>query len=74
MGLWDFRTTKVSAATVRPASIQYRAGLPLNRKAEAIIATAKTRDQRIGFLELVLIAKTVAWICRPKASAVKSES
>jgi hypothetical protein len=48
--------------------------LPLNRKAEAIIATAKTRDQRIGFLELVLIAKTVAWICRPKASAVKSES
>ena len=74
MGLWDFRTTKVSAATVRPASIQYRAGLSLNRKAEAIIATAKTRDQKIGFLELVLIAKTVAWICRPKASAVKSES
>jgi hypothetical protein len=67
MGLWDFRTTNVSAATVRPASIQYRAVLPLNRKAEAIIATAKTRDQRMGLLELVLIAKTVAWICRSKA-------
>ena len=55
-------TTRVSAATVRPASIQYRAGLPLNRKAEAIIASAKTSDQRMGFWEFVLIDKTVAWI------------
>lgn len=61
----------MSAATIRPDSIQYRAELPLKRKAEAIIAAAKTRDQRIGFLELVLIAKTVAWICWAKALPVK---
>jgi hypothetical protein len=47
--------TKVSAATVRPASIQYRAGLPLNKKAEATIANAKTSDQRMGFLWLAFI-------------------
>jgi hypothetical protein len=71
MGLWDFRTTKVSAATIRLASIQYRAGLPLKTKAEAIMASAKTSDQRMGLLELALIAKTVAWICWAKASPVK---
>ena len=63
----------MNAATVRPDSIQYRAGLPLNRKAEAIIASAKTSDQRMGFLELVLIAKTVAWICRAKTSGQKAK-
>jgi hypothetical protein len=47
--------TKVSAATMRPASIQYRAGLPLNRKAEATMANAKTSDQRMRFLSLGFI-------------------
>ncbi len=35
---------------MRPASIQYRAGLPLNKKAEATMADAKTSDQRMRFL------------------------
>lgn len=42
--------TKVSAATMRAASIQYKAGLPLNMKAEATMASAKTSDQRMRFL------------------------
>jgi hypothetical protein len=41
--------------TVRPASIQYRAGLPLKKKTETTIANPKTSDQRIGFLELGFI-------------------
>jgi hypothetical protein len=43
-----FSTTRASAATVRPASIQYRAGWPLNKKAEATMANAKTSDQRMA--------------------------
>ena len=35
---------------MRPASIQYKAGFPLNMKAEASMASAKTSDQRIRFL------------------------
>jgi hypothetical protein len=45
-----FSTTRVSAATVRLASIQYRAGWPLNKKAEATMANAKTSDQRMADL------------------------
>ena len=45
-----FSTTRVSAATVRPASIQYSAGWPLNKKAEATMANAKTSDQRMAEL------------------------
>lgn len=42
--------TKVSAATMRPASIQYRAALPLNKQAEATVANAKKSDERMRFL------------------------
>ena len=51
-GRWVFSMTKVSAATMRAASIQYRAELLLSKKAEATIAGAKTSDQRMAVLEL----------------------
>src|SRR5712691_5663724 len=61
---------------MRPASIQYRAGLPLNKKATAMMANAQTTDQTMGdatsFLEAGLIVNIVARLCRP--STVKSNS
>ena len=59
---------------MRPASIQYSAGLPLNKKAVAMMANAQTSDQTMAvvtsFLELGIIVSTVAWLCQP--SPVKS--
>jgi len=59
-----FSTTKVSAPTIRPVSIQYSAGLPLNKKAVATMANAQTSDQAMAdlpyFLELGAIVGTVA--------------
>ena len=43
-----FSTTKVSAPIMRPVSIQSLAGLPLNKKAVAMIANAQTSDQTMG--------------------------
>ena len=40
---------------MRPASTQYREGLPLRKKAEAMMANAKTSDQIIGLLEVGFI-------------------
>ena len=63
-----FSTTKVSAPIMRPDSIQYSAGLPLNRKAVAMIAIAQTSDQTMAdvpsFLELGMILGTVARLCQ----------
>jgi len=51
---------------MRPDSIQYSAGLPLNKKAVAMMANAQTSDQTMtdvpSFLELDIIVSTVAWI------------
>ena len=59
---------------MRPASIQYSDGLPLNKKAVAMMANAQTSDQTMAdvasFLELGIIVSTVAWLCQP--SPVKS--
>jgi hypothetical protein len=57
-GRRDFRITKVSAPTIRPASIQYLASLPLKMKAVAMRAIAQTRDQTI--LEVGVMQETVA--------------
>ncbi len=71
---WGFSTTKVSAPMMRPASIQYRAVLPLNKKAAAMMANAQITDHTMGdatsFLEAGLIINIVARLCRP--SRVKS--
>jgi hypothetical protein len=49
---------------MRPASIQYSTGLPLNKKAAAMMAKAQTSDQTMAdvasFLELGIIVRTVA--------------
>jgi len=63
-----FSTTKVSAPIMRPDSIQYSAGLPLNKKAVAMMmAIAQTSDQTMAdvpsLLELGIIVSTVAWLC-----------
>jgi hypothetical protein len=54
---------------MRPASIQYSAGLPLNKKAAAMMANAQTSDQTMAdvasFLELGIIVSTVARLCQP---------
>src|SRR5258708_12673089 len=54
---------------MRPASIQYIAGLPLNKKAAAMIANAQTSDQTIAdvpsFLELAIMVRIVAWLVMP---------
>ncbi len=59
---------------MRPASIQYSAGLPLNKKAAAMMANAQTSDQTMAdvasFLESGIIVSTVAWLCQ--LSPVKS--
>jgi hypothetical protein len=52
---------------MRPASIQYSAGLPLNKKAVAMMANAQTSDQTMAdvpsLLELDVKVGTGAWIC-----------
>ena len=57
-----FSTTKVSAPIMRPDSIQYSAGLPLNKKAVAMMmAIAQTSDQTMAdvpsLLELGIIVR-----------------
>jgi hypothetical protein len=51
---------------MRAASIQYPAGLPLNKKAAAMMANAQTNDQKTGsvpdFLELGFIVSILAWL------------
>ncbi len=51
---------------MRPDSIQYSAGLPLNKKAVAMMANAQTSDQTMAdvpsVLELDIIVSAVAWI------------
>src|SRR5882762_5066933 len=64
-----FSTTKVSAPIMRPTSIQYSAGWPLNKKAAAMMANAQTSDQTMAdvasFLESGIIVNTVVWLCQP---------
>jgi hypothetical protein len=53
---------------MRPASIPYSVGLPLNEKAVAMMANAQTSDQTMAdlpnLLELDVIVGTGAWICQ----------
>jgi len=57
---------------MRPDSIQYSAGLPLNKKAVAMIAIAQASDQTMAdvrsHLELDIIISTVAWSGAPHVS------
>lgn len=63
-----FSTTNVSAPTTSAASIQYSAGLPLNKKAVTIIADAQRSDQItghiLGLLEPGGISRIVALLWR----------
>jgi hypothetical protein len=67
-----FSTTKVSAPTIRPASIQYSAGLPLNKKAAAMMANAQTSDQTMAevddLLYLNIIITIITRLCRPSSA------
>jgi hypothetical protein len=50
---------------MRPASIQYSAGLPLNKKAVVMMANAQTSDKTMGdvpsFLELGFKVSILPW-------------
>jgi hypothetical protein len=65
-GRRDFRITKVSAPTIRPASIQCLASLPLKMKGVAMMAIAQTILEAGVTQEAVALGRFFAedYICR----------